>query len=85
MTFGGCEPIISCRTGMTQMKNRNPIRRAAAKRRRASPRKSTKVHGGIKNRHPAFGAMKGLTRIMPGTDLTQPADPDWGKVWDEKP
>lgn len=27
--------------------------------------------------HPAYGFMKGLVRIMPGTDLTQPADPDW--------
>lgn len=27
--------------------------------------------------HPAYGAMKGLVRVMPGTDLTQPADPDW--------
>jgi hypothetical protein len=26
--------------------------------------------------HPAWGAMKGLVRIMPGVDLTQPADPD---------
>ena len=31
------------------------------------------------NRHPLFGAMKDLMRIAPGTDLTQPADPDWGK------
>lgn len=30
--------------------------------------------------HPAFGALKGLLRIAPGTDLTKPADPDWGKV-----
>ena len=29
--------------------------------------------------HPAFGALKGLIRIAPGTDLTKPADPDWGK------
>lgn len=27
--------------------------------------------------HPAYGAMKGLIRVMPGTDLTQPADKDW--------
>jgi hypothetical protein len=27
--------------------------------------------------HPAYGMMKGLVRIMPGTDLTQPADPEW--------
>lgn len=27
--------------------------------------------------HPAYGMMQGLLRVMPGTDLTQPADPDW--------
>lgn len=27
--------------------------------------------------HPAYGAMKGLIRIMPGVDITQPADPEW--------
>ena len=27
--------------------------------------------------HPAYGALKGLMRVMPGTDLTQPADPEW--------
>jgi hypothetical protein len=31
-------------------------------------------------RHPLFGALKGLVRIPPGLDLTEPADPDWGKV-----
>lgn len=29
-------------------------------------------------RHPAFGSMTGTITIMPGTDLTAPADPDWG-------
>jgi hypothetical protein len=28
--------------------------------------------------HPLQGALKGLVRVMPGTDLTGPADPDWG-------
>jgi hypothetical protein len=27
--------------------------------------------------HPLYGYMKGLIRVMPGVDLTQPADPDW--------
>jgi hypothetical protein len=27
--------------------------------------------------HPLYGLMPGLIRIMPGTDLTQPADPEW--------
>lgn len=32
---------------------------------------------GEKPFHPAYGFMKGLVRVMPGTDLTQPADPEW--------
>ena len=32
---------------------------------------------GEKPFHPLYGAMKGLIRIMPGTDLTQSADPEW--------
>ena len=34
-------------------------------------------------RHPLFGALKGVTFIRPGVDLTQPADPDWGKVYEK--
>ena len=30
-------------------------------------------------RHPMFGALKGLMRIVPGTDLNKPADPTWGR------
>ncbi len=33
--------------------------------------------GGEKLFHPLYGMMQGLIRIMPGTDLTQPADPEW--------
>ena len=29
-------------------------------------------------RHPLRGALKGLVRVVPDTDLTEPADPDWG-------
>jgi len=29
-------------------------------------------------RHPLYGALKGYIRIMPGVDLTEPADPEWG-------
>jgi len=29
-------------------------------------------------RHPLFGALKGLVRIPAETDLTEPADPEWG-------
>jgi hypothetical protein len=34
---------------------------------------------GTSPRHPLFGYLRGLMRIPPETDLTQPADPDWGK------
>src|ERR1700680_1738374 len=33
--------------------------------------------------HPLFGAMKGTIRVVAGTDLTAPADPNWGKVYDK--
>ena len=39
--------------------------------------RSGAARAGEKPFHPAYGAMQGLIRIMPGTDLTQPADPEW--------
>jgi hypothetical protein len=30
-------------------------------------------------RHPLLGALKGFVWVAPGTDLTKPADPQWGK------
>jgi hypothetical protein len=39
---------------------------------------------GEKPVHPAYGAMQGLIRIMPGTDLTQPADPEWADRLDAR-
>jgi len=38
---------------------------------------------GEKPFHPLYGYMQGLVRIMPGTDLTQPADPEWADRLDE--
>lgn len=32
--------------------------------------------------HPIFGALKGSVYIPEGIDLTEPADPDWGKVYE---
>jgi hypothetical protein len=34
----------------------------------------------VSKRHPMFGALKGLVRIAPGTDLTAPADPGWDGI-----
>jgi hypothetical protein len=39
---------------------------------------SSSADTGAASRHPLFGALKGLVRVMPGTDLTEPADPAWG-------
>jgi hypothetical protein len=33
-------------------------------------------------RQPLFGALKGLVHVPAGVDLTEPAEPDWGKVYD---
>lgn len=33
--------------------------------------------------HPAFGAMKGIVTIMPGVDLTAPADAEWADMLDD--
>jgi hypothetical protein len=32
------------------------------------------------HRHPLLGSMKGMGRAGPGVDLTEPADPDWGRI-----
>ena len=34
--------------------------------------------------HPLYGYMKGLVRIMPDVDITQPADPDLADYLDAK-
>jgi len=33
----------------------------------------------LPHRHPLIGLLKGLIHLEPGTDLTAPADPEWGK------
>lgn len=33
--------------------------------------------------HPLVGALRGKIRIAPDFDLTAPADPEWGRVYDE--
>jgi hypothetical protein len=52
-------------------------------------RAATATRAAVSERHPRYGAMKGLVTIAPGTDLTAPADPEWGEVaygdktWDD--
>lgn len=42
-------------------------------------RPAAELVGKAQSRHPLLGALKGLVQVMPGTDLTKPADPDWGE------
>lgn len=46
-------------------------------RRIHKPKASENEGAGETPFHPLCGLMAGLLRVMPGTDLTQPADPDW--------
>jgi hypothetical protein len=39
---------------------------------------------GEKPFHPAYGAMQGMIHIMPGVDITQPADPELADYLDAK-
>jgi hypothetical protein len=32
---------------------------------------------------PLFGCMRGTLKLLPGVDYTKPADPNWGKVYDD--
>lgn len=43
-----------------------------------------KVEKSGPKRHPAFGALKGLMTLPADLDLTQPADPEWADLLDEK-
>jgi hypothetical protein len=50
-------------------------------RKSPKPRQGKQIRSG--ERHPLFGALKGFVRIPAGVDLTEPADPDWGKVYED--
>jgi hypothetical protein len=56
-----------------------------AKKTRRSKSSQSSAPIGPSERHPIFGALKGSTFIAPGVDLTEPADPEWGKVYDDVP
>ena len=49
----------------------------------SSPRGGTGSKGAARGRHPILGCMKGTLTILPGVDLTAPADSDWGKVYED--
>ena len=51
---------------------------AAAQKQKKSERSPTRS-----GYPPFYGLLKGTVTIAPGVDLTEPADADWGKVYDE--
>jgi hypothetical protein len=91
MGSSGCEILVA---GMVRQMKRSAIfdivpgnlqrvvLNMAKKTRRgkSSPSLATNTQSG---RHPIFGALRGTITIAPGVDLTEPADPEWGKVYDD--
>ena len=65
------------RTEQVDVKSRKVVFRRIEDKRAELPSYPQPKKG---ERHPLFGALKGLARIPPGVDLTEPADPEWGKV-----
>lgn len=47
---------------------------------RAEPRSPAPGGSEQSRDHPLIGWMKGTVTIMPGVDLTEPADPDWADI-----
>jgi hypothetical protein len=66
------------------------FRRDPAARRQAAPRHSGFAEEALARapkdtgRHPIFGALKDVTWIAPGIDLTEPADPEWADLTESK-
>ncbi len=56
---------------------RGQVRFRRAKSDRERPDPAPRLGG-----HPIFGCMKGTVKIAPGVDLTEPAAPDWGRVYE---
>jgi hypothetical protein len=67
------------RTEQVDVKSRKVVFRRTEQK---PPEASSSLAAVRGRRHPLFGALKGLARIAPGIDLTEPADPDWGKVYE---
>lgn len=60
------------------------MKRSAYKTAGSKPPKRTPVDGEkTAAKHPIWGIWKGLVTLDPNYDFTQPADPDWGKVYDD--
>jgi hypothetical protein len=70
-------------TEQVDMEGRKLVFRRTRRSDPAGPGGSSEQPSSEENRHPLFGIMKDMMRIMPGTDLTKPADPHWGDLWNK--
>ena len=94
--MGGLPEIFDCHHRNPDDKKSNPYQhksdslgRAAAQtirmeaevvKKKRSNEPLAPPQAGHGERHPLFGALKGVTSIPPGVDLTEPADPDWADI-----
>lgn len=67
------------RTEQVDVKSRKVVFRRVSDKSAVAATSSPVKRGG---RHPIFGALKGQVRVAPGVDLTEPTDPEWGKVYE---
>jgi hypothetical protein len=70
------------RTAQVDVKSRKVVFRRVEEKPAEPTETSSSPPAKKGERHPLFGALKGLVRVPPGVDLTEPADPDWGKVYE---
>jgi hypothetical protein len=59
------------------------FRRVGMARGAEAPDARTTPADSAARRHPLRGLLKDVTHVPPGVDLTEPADPEWGRIWDE--
>jgi hypothetical protein len=60
------------------------FRRVANETKEHSPQPGLLPYATEEGRHPLRGALKDITFVPPGVDLTEPADPEWADLLDKK-
>lgn len=60
------------------------VTKVAAEPTRGFAEPAPKPYATKDGRHPAWGALKDITRLVPGVDLTEPAFPEWADLLDKK-
>ena len=60
------------------------FRRVANETKERRPQSRLQPYATEEGRHPLRGALKDITFVPPGVDLTAPADPEWADLLDKK-